>query len=71
MTFSFDLPLPAWILLGSTLIPLLWLIFPYRRRIASTTRESARQEASPLPESPDCYPSLSVILYSTGNAAAH
>lgn len=70
MTFSFDLPLPAWILLGSTLIPLLWLIFPYRRRIASTTRESARQEASPLPESPDCYPSLSVILYSTGNAAA-
>lgn len=70
MTFSFDLSLHTWILLGSTLIPMLWLIFPYRRRIASVGRESARRSATPLPESPDCYPSLSVILYSTGNAGA-
>ncbi|MDE7442879.1 MAG: glycosyltransferase [Muribaculaceae bacterium] len=69
MIFSFDITLPVWILLGVSLLPVLWLLSVYRCRVAAVGKAaSSSPDAMPMIADTD-YPEVSIVVYSAGEPA--
>lgn len=66
--FEIELTTTIITLYSALAVCFLYLIFGFRHYIASVAQKVAEDNETPLPDSPDAYPSVSVIVYSEDDA---
>ena len=66
--FEIELTTTIITLYSALAVCFLYLIFGFRHYVASVAQKVAEDNETPLPDSPDAYPSVSVIVYSEDDA---